>query len=452
MRWPGSIVFACAIGASLFQVGRADDSVIAFPFFTDSVDSVLQDWETASRGLLGVGRLETRRLYYIHRGTHSAHEISLLNEFRGPVSRGSLQRRFDWSVQTRGQELVLTGTPNDEVEQLFFERVTVTINPKTHLPKTVQFQGQASKVQSKEFAVVMSPRLVEEPKLFFPDESARPLRVASRESSSPVRVASHVTWVPAVKSTLPPHVQQTLELWEQSARQVRHFKAKVTRRVFENGQEVEHRAKGELTYSSLPVIHCTLKPQSLGVTETSERKNSAGVPFELMPSPEEHWVYTPTETRFFRKPGEMAIVLWHEGQHDQQVEWVSHEETQDFARKADLVIAPWRSLFQVSVKKLAERFEIRLNEQAHPLQLEFIPKRQDDIGQFSVMRVYLNPRDWRPEYVQFINERGDREMVYTFRYTEVAKQSPAYREPLLLPLKTEAKKLEPAPTQLHGQP
>lgn len=446
MRWAGSVVFACAIGASLFQVGRADDAAGTFPL---AADSVLQHWETASQGLLGVGPLETRRLYHLYQATHSAHEISLLNEFRGPVRAMKLKQRFEWSVQHRGKEVVLHASPTDELEKLFFDQVTVTLDAKTHLPKTVRFQGRDSKGSQEELAVVMSPRIDEEPRRFMPDETARPIQVASRESESAVRVASHVTLVPVPQPSVAPHVQKTLELWEDSAKRVQNLKAKVTRQVFENGQQVEHRAEGELTYSSLPVIHCTLKPQMLESTEISQRTNSAGVPFELMPSPEEHWIYTPTETRFFQKPGEMAVVLW---QQDQQVEWVSHEETQEFARTADLLIAPWRALFQVSAKKLAQRFEIRLNEQAHPVQLEFFPKRHDDIGQFSVMRVYLNPRDWQPHTVQLINKRGDKEMVYTFEYTEIVNHSPVYREPLLLPVRTEARKLEPAPTELHGQP
>ncbi|MCA9073155.1 MAG: hypothetical protein KDA84_29735, partial [Planctomycetaceae bacterium] len=422
-------MFACALGASLIQVVRADNGKESFPI---SADLVLQNWETASQGLLGVGQLETRRLYYLHRSTHSAHEIALLNEFRGPVFAAKLKEQFNWSVINNGQHYVLKGSPKDEVEQLFFDQVTVHVNPETHLPMTVQFQGQVSEVPTKELAVVMSPRVYEEPNRFSPDESARPLQVASREPDSFVQPATFTTDQPTPESTLAPRVRQALESWEQSAGRVEHFTAKVTRQVFQHGQEVEHRAEGELTYSSLPIIHCTFKPRALELTETSERKNSAGVPFKLRPSPEEHWVYTPTETRVFQNPGEMAVVLWQK-EPQNHVDWVSHEQTQEFVKDADFMIVPWRSLFRVSAKKLSKRFEIRLNEQAHPVQLEFVPKYQNDIGQFSIMRVYLNSQDWQPETVQLINKGGDQEMVFAFRYTEVVKHSPVYREPLLLP-------------------
>ena len=48
---------------------------------------------------MGVGPMEDRRLYYLYHQNHSAHEIALVNEFRGPVSAADLQKRFEWSLR-----------------------------------------------------------------------------------------------------------------------------------------------------------------------------------------------------------------------------------------------------------------------------------------------------------------------------------------------------------------
>src|SRR5690606_11348217 len=147
-----------------------------------------------------------RGLYHVHQAAHSAHEIALLNEFRGPVSAADLKQRFAWSLQERGKDIVIVGTPTDEVEKLFFQKVAVTLDSQTRLPKTVRFQEANPQAQPKDLAVVISPR--REPPRFLPDGTVRPLQFASREQparrgDSPVRVVEHVTLLPVRERALP---------------------------------------------------------------------------------------------------------------------------------------------------------------------------------------------------------------------------------------------------------
>lgn len=116
------------------------------------------------------------------------------------------------------------------------------------------------------------------------------------------------------------------------------------------------------------------------------------------------------------------------------------------------MIPPWQELFSVSPRELTERFEIRVNEQLEPFTLEFYPKNLDDAGRFQRMRVQFDTGTWLPNGVQFLNWQGDVEEVYTFRYRRIEKADKRNAEPKLLPIKTEAAKLLPAPTDLHGNP
>lgn len=453
MRWGWSAVLVCAIGASLSQPGYANDSARSFPV---SVEDVLNEWEFASRHLLGVGPMEHRRLYKAHHATHSAHEIAVLNDFRGPVTAADLKRRFDWSLQGRGRETVITGIPQDEVERLFFQKVAVTLDPETHLPKSVGFLGRDSKQSDEALAVVPGPRIAE-PKRFQPAENARPLQLAQRNerhqrSKSSVRVVEHVTLMPVPKPEIPKKVQDLLMSWETSAQAIQAVDAKIERRVFERRQHVEHRASGEFAYRVPPIVHVTLKPADLAAIQTSKRTNAAGVPYELLPSPAEHWEYTPGGTTYFRHPGDSAFAIDPVGQNANRARLAATENCSPAPSPHRQIQPPWLMLFEASASQLSDRFAIRLNDDLQPAALEFVPKRAGDQGQFRLMQVQFDQETELPEVVRLHNQQGDREMVFTFRYTRIEKRETTRAEPKLQPVKGGDVKLKPAPTELHGQP
>ncbi len=451
MRWGLSIVFVCAVASTPLFAG---DKVRATPASSAklSPQQVLTHWENASAGLLGVGALEHRRVYYLHQNTHSAHEIAILNEFRGPVLAEDLVKRFDWTLKPNKGQWVMIGTPTDEVEKLFFQQLTVVLDSQTHLPSSVQFAGLDNKKPSKTLAVVMSPRW-QEPNRFPSDVSAKPIPIASHNPRpipdvSPVRVVEHVTLRPVPQRHLPVEVQSILTAWETASKQVHSLDATVKRHTFENQNRVEHRAEGGLTFTTPAQVECQLKPAKITASEVSQRLKADGVPFELLPSPGENWKYTPEQIRFAQKPGEQGILLTQNGQVPNTVRQASHQETTNSER----VIVPWRMLFQVSATDFAERFDIRLGHAQRGACLVCFPRRGNDVGQFGQMNIYLDPTDWQPYSVELVNRQGDTETVYHMSYNHVLWHVPFIQEPTLVPIPEEAVKLQPAPTTLHGQP
>lgn len=448
-RWPLALV--CAIGAPSLPFALAQEQA---DFSETPVGLVLTQWERASEGLLGVGPLEHRRLHYLHGANHSAHEIAVLNEFRGPVSADDLTRRFEWSIRATTAETILIGRPTDEVEQLFYRELTVAIDPKTHLPESVRFTGTHADGAREPLTVVMSPR-IEEPNRFRDDPHARPLKVASHddgyENHSPIRVVEHVTPKSSVKPELPADVVHALTVLETNLRQVRSLHANVRRYTYETQSHIEHRAVGELSYASPTTVDCTLKPCPIDPHATSHRRTTDGMAFELLASPAEHWQYTASEIRFSHPPHQPAWVLSQAGGHPQPIRFVSREEHQA-TDGTNPMIPPWPMLFHANALELAERFHIRIADQQHMATWDFTPREPGDWGRFRQMRVLFDNSNSLPKAVQFMNASGDVETVYTFQYAQIQRHVPFGIEPEVLPPRPDMPKLEPAPTTLHGLP
>lgn len=451
MRWGWPLALVCALGApSLHQSLAQDDSGSA----RLTVGHVLAQWERASSGLLGVGPMEHRRMHYLHGADHSAHELAVLNEFRGPVSAQDLSQRFEWSLKESDGDFVIVGRPTDEVEKLFYRELTVAIDPETHLPRTVGFSGTNAEESREPLAVVMSPR-IEEPHRFPHDPDARPIQVASNEPPSarrsPIRVVEHITTGAKGKPELPADAEHALKVLETALGEVRSFHAHVNRYTYEIQNHIEHRAVGEFSFVAPFTMQCALRPASLDPKATSHKRTPDGAAFELLPSPAEYWQYTPAEIRFSHHPNQPAWVLSHKSGDANQVRIVSREEHQAAGHEGT-IIPPWPMLFHPNALELAERFDIRMDEQQHMIAWDFTPRHAGDWGRFRLMRVLIDKASSLPKAVKFINKAGDVEMVYTFEYTQLQRQKPQGIEPEVLPIRPEVPKLEPAPTDLHGQP
>ncbi len=252
-----------------------------------------------------------------------------MNEFRGPVLAADLARRFEWSLKETADETVMVGRPTDEVEQLFYRELTVAIDPKTHLPKSVSFEGNHAGQTGEPLAVVMSPR-TSEPNRFPQDPNAHPLEVASRiddspRDRSPIRVVEHIARKAPVKPELPIDVEHALKVWETALGEIHSLHANVKRYTYETQSHVEHRAEGELSLSAPGVIQCTLRPSRIPPNATSHRRTSGGVAYELLPSPAEYWQYTPTEIRFSHHSNQPGWVLTHTGDDSKRIRTVSRE-------------------------------------------------------------------------------------------------------------------------------
>lgn len=100
----------------------------------DDALEILRRWETASRTFLPVTEAERLRLRF-DSPDRTGHELDLACEFQGTIDADDLARRYDWTTVSEVGDLVeLTAVPKDEVERLFIERVSVTLDAKTWRP------------------------------------------------------------------------------------------------------------------------------------------------------------------------------------------------------------------------------------------------------------------------------------------------------------------------------
>ncbi len=415
MRWGWSAAVVFALITPFLPSGRAGDSDESGCFL---IEEALDRWEHASAGLMGVGPMEDRRLFYFYGRHRSAHEIALVNEFRGPVSAADLQKRFEWTLRQAGKNVVMVGVPTDVVERLFYKRCEVTLDPKTHLPRAVRFAEPGRNRMSEPLAVVASPRY-EEPRRFEPAAPLHPVQAASREGHlprpSPLKVAEHVVLKPVPEPHFPADLRQILRTWETAGREVQSLKARVQCSTYDHHAQIEHRSEGELTYSARGV-RCTLKPAKLSPNQTSARTAADGSPYQLSPAPAEHWESAPREIRL-----------------------ASHQKQ---PQEADVPAAPL--LFPGSVGHLAERFQIQATQAPHAdsrfQRIQFLPRQNGDCE----MEILLETSTGLPRAVKLVGPAHDQERVFAFDYTEINRQT--------RPLQSETPKREPAPTDLHGQP
>ncbi|MEW4528570.1 hypothetical protein [Maioricimonas sp. JC845] len=103
------------------------------------VEAVLARWAEASRQgpRLSAAILKTR-----YGAVHSAHELDAATVLLGPVDAKMLLERFNWSGTTSPEGVVtLIAEPRDTVEQLFYDRLKITIDAATSLPASIRFVG-----------------------------------------------------------------------------------------------------------------------------------------------------------------------------------------------------------------------------------------------------------------------------------------------------------------------
>lgn len=103
------------------------------------VEAVLARWAEASRQgpRLSAAILKTR-----YGAVHSAHELDAASALLGPVDAKMLQERFNWSGTMSPEGVVtLVAEPRDTVEQLFYDRLKITIDAATSLPASIRFVG-----------------------------------------------------------------------------------------------------------------------------------------------------------------------------------------------------------------------------------------------------------------------------------------------------------------------
>lgn len=163
--------------------------------------AILDGWAAASKAHLPIPEAERMRLRYAFPG-RSGQEISLTAELQGPVDAADLARRYAWTADRSAGAILLTASPNDALERLFYDRFTVALDAATLRPVSICFSGANGKPGD---ALALKPWVDDEVGgaihlAGFDGEhtAAKPIRTADLSDESPVRFTSEVP------SPLPP--------------------------------------------------------------------------------------------------------------------------------------------------------------------------------------------------------------------------------------------------------
>lgn len=111
----------------------------------DDAAEILSRWEIAARSHLPVTAAERLRLQYAA-PERSGQEITLTCEMQGPIDAANLSRRYDWTVTDDLDAVELTAIPKDQLERLFYDRFTVTLDATTWRPIALRFPPRDGRI------------------------------------------------------------------------------------------------------------------------------------------------------------------------------------------------------------------------------------------------------------------------------------------------------------------
>lgn len=153
----------------------------------DDAGEILSRWSLASQSHLPVTDAERLRMKYAS-PERSGQELSLSCELQGPVDDAELNRRYDWTVTDDADAVELTAVPRDDLERLFYDRFTVTLDAATWRPTSLRFETPDRRGRQ---AVALRPWVDEEATVIQvvayrpPNSAGQPVRTADLSEAAP---------------------------------------------------------------------------------------------------------------------------------------------------------------------------------------------------------------------------------------------------------------------------
>lgn len=264
----------------------------------DDVQQVLRQWVSAATSIeppsLATAQARFGREL-------SAHQLQTAISLWAPASVESLSSQFDWIISPPTAngidsiDLILTGTPRNDVDQAFIGEVVVHWNRETHRPTQIVFGGNSRPVT---FATLRRPSLgvIQQAAFYPPDGTESPLNRSN--DNSEVRTASATVDSVGSRSATDT-VATLLDRWAAAsatplAWELR-LKAFEINHVFATEQQYYVTMRGD----GAGTIEICWDPVLSGTDASdTERTTAEGTPYTLQDGFAHNWVFTPDEALF----------------------------------------------------------------------------------------------------------------------------------------------------------
>lgn len=415
----------------------------------ESLDALYRAWAKASADLEPLGGLDRRRIECAAPAGCTAHELSIVCEFHGPVQADDLRRRYDCArIEKRGPAVRLTLTPTDPVERMFVPECVVTLETATHRPTRIEFPADAARKTPCVVPIVARANIDRLIAL----SDAPPEACGVPGPLVPIETAQLVPGVEEVPRPLrpvTPEVKRMLAHWEQ-ATTGRELRAEVRRFTYDLVFHTERRSSGEFRYEAPGAGRLELHPLPVGAHADSPRQSADGKPFQLVADHDETW--------FSREPALLPVS--HEAEELPRAGLaIRHADGSSLVlpvkggveqASADGEAAPPPGWFphrilplvvDVRAEQLPRDFAIEcVHETPDQAWLRFEPQSGAArsggftvIPRFREITVILDKHRWLPVATRGLDAAGSTEVVHTFNHWTVSELPAVDALPLVPP-------------------
>jgi hypothetical protein len=362
---------------------------------------VLARWERAAAELPPLTAAERDRIVRRHRGTLSAHEAAVAAGFRGPISMRELRRNFRWSgMRTSRDGDLLTATPHDAVERLFYRQFELRLNAETFLPNAMRFQHADDRPTTTVPIPIEIAAENQQP-------GAAAIRLVKAETRMPIAAPRPL---PRGSSKSDKRLQAILQRWQQSVARDGVVETGYSMYQYDFAFEIEKRSVGTFRFEHPNRFSFQLHPATIEPGTKSSKMSSRGKRFVLKAGKREsiscdgkkviqESADKTIEFGILDPSDPTRLKTWFSFRKDVPI----RDAINEMVSFASPTIADFESRYRW-------KFEM---ETAGVVWLSALPKTKSAAVSARSLKVILNRENYRPVAVQRIDPAG-RETVYVF--------------------------------------
>lgn len=381
-------------------------------------EHVLREWAKASQTIVPVGKAAQQRTFHEYKNAHKAHQIALINEFRGPVDADQLLKRYRFTEVKRARKLFrLTAVPRDDVEGLFMAGFEVAFSDNSFLPVSIQFVDTNGKQQGDSIALLTSRH-----------ESATEAfdRSPVEQERSVVRLAAAVDdpagesvqqaniKFPAKQGDDSKRLQEVLNKWKANAKRTKTIRATFSRYEYDHIFHLETRARGTLAFRAPDKAKIEIEASKASIGATSQKFDKQGKRYLVEDhSKAETWIWWKNHGCMVSHASKQ-IDIYSKSRNPSPVRPATF--TQNKSSTFVDSLKRQRPLFNSWSSCLESEFEWSLvTDTTSQLQLRGVAVTLEAKQQTDEIFVLLEPTSFRLQAMRFVSSRGNHELVYVLR-------------------------------------
>jgi len=316
--------------------------------------------------------------------------LTVAADLLGPVSRDSLEHRFEWTIASESpQFVILRAMPRDKAEALFVGPIELTLSRAT---------GDIDDLRFCDLPVTVADR---------------------KEQHSPIRLVSNVRVDQvAAESGISPELNQVLEKWQKSTASIQNLKLSFERYRYDRAFNLETRAVGRFVFVAPNTGMYRIQPAPIPVGTESKIIGTDGQRFTLRTDAPESLVWDG-----------MSVTVADDKYRTLQTLEVPRQDA-----GIQRVVGSWDNVWagitqpqvalpcvvDVNVKDLKERFQLSvLRADEQHVVLQCLPAEPSARRQLSEMMVIIDPQTHLTKATKFVGPSGDLEIVHVFLYEQI---------------------------------